>query len=130
MQYPRPICLGHNESDSSLKMSLKKNTKSWFEWATDWIPTGQKHLLEIRLRVKHKGRGVVKVLLAEDIGNVYDTIVTKDFRDRTAGEDMFAIENINSKADHIKLRIELLPAVDNLDVEMQGVAFGFKRDEQ
>jgi len=34
-------------------------------WATDWIPTGQKHLLEIRFRIKHKGRGVVVVKLAE-----------------------------------------------------------------
>jgi len=94
-------------------------------WATDWIPTGQQHLLEIRFRIKHKGRGVMTVKLAEDIGNVYDTVAVKDFRDRVAGEDIFAIENMNSKVDHIKLRVELAPAVDNKDIEMQGIAFGF-----
>jgi len=63
------------------------------------------------------------------LDSVYDTIATKDFRDRVAGEDIYAIENINSKVDHIKLRLELVPAVDNSDVELQGVAFGFDPGE-
>ena len=113
-------------------------------WTTDWLPTRGREIGEVQMTVKHKGRGVLKVLVADELGTVYDLLGTHTLKldtksvnldidnlaDRIAGEDILSITEVNTRGDHVKFRIEFEPKTNHDDVDLRQFSIGFVKQEE
>lgn len=112
-------------------------------WSTDWIQTRGKEIREIQMLVKHRGVGIIKVFVADELGTVYDTLGTHtlnldtksvkldidNLNDRIAGEDILSISPVNVKGDYVKFRVEFEPVTNHDDVSLRMFSIGFPKEE-